>query len=108
MMFLQGDPVQSYLLLREALNERNYFLQAAPYLNRELKLVIPTDSFFEGALWLFPGTMLYHMMYLKSLFSSEYKVSLSGPSFMLRSKVQEEFPNAKYIHGKYGVKMHEA
>lgn len=27
---------------------------------------------------------------------------------MMRSKVQEEFPNAKYLHGKYGVKMHEA
>ena len=26
MMFLQGDPIQSYQLLKEALNERNYFL----------------------------------------------------------------------------------
>jgi glycerol-3-phosphate dehydrogenase len=26
MVFLEGDPIQSYELLREALNERNYFL----------------------------------------------------------------------------------
>ena len=26
MMFLQGDPVQSYELLREALHERNFFM----------------------------------------------------------------------------------
>ena len=32
MCFLQGDPIESYKLLKETLNERNYFLQAAPYL----------------------------------------------------------------------------
>ena len=34
MMLLQGDPVESYNLLKETLNERNYFLKTAPYLNK--------------------------------------------------------------------------
>lgn len=36
MMMLQGDPVESYELLYEALNERNYFLHTAPYLNKPI------------------------------------------------------------------------
>ena len=65
MMFLQGDPVQSYELLREALHERNFFMQTAPYLNKELSLLIPGDTFLGTALWYYPGTFLYHLMYLK-------------------------------------------
>jgi glycerol-3-phosphate dehydrogenase len=35
MMFL-NDPVENFRLLKETLHERNYFLHAAPYMNKEL------------------------------------------------------------------------
>ena len=94
MMMLEGDPIKSYHLLKEALNERNYFLQAAPYLNRELKLLIPSDSLLDSALWYLPGALLYHLIYMRQLIKSEYSVSLTGPSLMRKSKVKEEFPKA--------------
>jgi len=43
MMKLEGDPFENYALLKETLHERNYFLFAAPYQNRELSLYIPAN-----------------------------------------------------------------
>jgi glycerol-3-phosphate dehydrogenase len=65
MVMMQGDPVESYCLLKETLNERNYFLQAAPYLVKELPLLIPSSSFFASAFWYFPGTLGYHLIAMK-------------------------------------------
>jgi len=88
MMLLQGDPIQSYELLREALKERNYFIQAAPYLNKDLQLLIPNSSFLGTLLWYFPGAFFYHLMYMKSGWSSNYKETLSGPSFISKKAVK--------------------
>ena len=73
--------MQSYELLNEALNERNYFLQAAPYLNKDLKLLIPNKSLFSS-LFYWAGAFGYHLLYLKSGFGHDYKETLSGPSIV--------------------------
>lgn len=36
MMKLEGDPFENFALLKETLHERNYFLFAAPYQNKQL------------------------------------------------------------------------
>jgi hypothetical protein len=36
MMKLEGDPFENFSLLKETLHERNYFLYAAPYQNKQL------------------------------------------------------------------------
>ncbi len=36
MMKLEGDPFENFELLKETLHERNYFLFAAPFQNRQL------------------------------------------------------------------------
>lgn len=108
MVFLQGDPIQSYDLLKEALHERSYFMQAAPYLNREMQLLIPTHWFASSAFWYYPACFLYHMMYMASLGNGDYSVRLSGPKMYLKNKIIANFPEVSQIHGKYGVVMHEA
>lgn len=108
MCYLQGDPVESYKLLKETLNERNYFLQAAPYLVSELKLMIPAPSLFWTACWYWPGALGYHLIYLKQLFKSNYSVSVSGPSVMLNKTLRKEFPELKALHKGYGTIMSEA
>jgi len=60
------------------------------------------------ALWYFPGALGYHMLYIKSSFGSNYGTTLSGPRVVLKSKLKKQFPDAKMIHGQYGVLMHEA
>jgi len=64
MMLLKGDPIESLQLLREALNERNYFLKVCPYLNKELELAILSDSLLKELFYYFPGVLLYHWIYL--------------------------------------------
>lgn len=94
MMMLQGDPVESYNLLYEALNERNYFLQAAPYQNKPIKLLIPEKSMFWTLFWYYPAVVLYHLLYVKSSFSSNATERIPGPKFLWKSKVKQMFPNA--------------
>ena len=99
MCFLQGDPIESYHLLKETLNERNYFLQAAPYLVQELKLLVPSNSFFWSLFWYYPGSLGYHLIYLRQLMSSNYSVNLSGPKWLSKAAVIREFSELKTLHG---------
>ena len=107
MCLLQGDPVESYHLLKDTLNERNYFLQAAPYLIRQLDLLIPSPSLFWTLFWYFPGALGYHLIYLKQLMASNFSVSVSGPKVVTRGALRREYPDFKHIHGNYGSIMSE-
>jgi glycerol-3-phosphate dehydrogenase len=98
MMYFK-DPVENYRLLKETLHERNYFLYAAPYLNKELGLVIPSKSFLAAAFFYFPGCLLYHMIYLKELMNSNYTEAISGPRVLLKSKMAKMFEHIPNIHG---------
>ena len=66
--------MESYNLIKETLSERSYFLQAAPYLIRELRLLIPHPSLLWTALWYWPGAFAYHLIYLLQVRGSKYEV----------------------------------
>jgi len=99
MCMLQGDPIESYHLLKDTLNERNYFLQAAPYLIKELHLLIPSPSLFWTAFWYWPGAFGYHLIYLRQLMSSKYQTSVSGPTLVRKKVLRETYPDVKPLHG---------
>lgn len=105
---LKGDPFESYDLLKDTLNERNYFLQAAPYLIKELHLLIPSPSLFWTTFWYWPGAFGYHLIYLKQLMKSNFQVSLSGPSMIRKARLRQDYPEVKAIHNNYGAMMSEA
>lgn len=107
MMMLQGDPVESYNLLYEALNERNYFLQVAPYQNSPIKLLIPEKSAFWTLLWYYPAVVLYHLLYMKSSFNATITERIPGPKFLWKARVRQLFPDASSLHGFNGALMHE-
>ena len=107
-MMMKGDPVESYYLLKDTLNERNYFLQAAPYLIHELPLLIPSKSLFWTLFWYFPGSLGYHLIYLKQLMKSDFTVSVSGPKFISRTQLARDYAGLKALHGQYGSIMSEA
>ena len=107
MCLLEGDPIESYRLLKDTLNERNYFLQAAPYLVKELKLLIPSPSLLTTLFWHWPGAFGYHLLYLRQLMSSNYQSSVNGPSFMRKATLRKEYPNLHKLHGQYGAVMSE-
>lgn len=107
MMKLEGDPFENYGLLKETLHERNYFLYAAPYQNRQLNLLIP-GGFLETLLMFYPGTLFYHLIYLRQLMKSNYERSVDGPSIVFKNKLKKMYPHVEKVHGKFGTLMHEA
>ncbi|TNV82208.1 hypothetical protein FGO68_gene1860 [Halteria grandinella] len=106
MMKLEGDPFENFALLKETLHERNYFLMAAPYQNKQLKLLIPS-TFLNSLFVYFPGCLAYHLMYLKQLMGSNYDVGVDGPSLAFKNKIRSLYPDIKNIHKLSGVLMHE-
>ena len=105
---LKGDPFESYALLKDTLSERNYFMQAAPYLIKELHLLVPSPSLFWTAFWYWPGAFGYHLIYLKEMMRSNYQVSLSGPTMLRKSTIRKEYPQVTALHNSYGALMSEA
>jgi len=72
MMFLRGDHVESYNLLKETLTERDYFMFSAPFLNKKLELCIPQSSLAMSAFFYYPGALMYHLMYMKASMKSDF------------------------------------
>lgn len=105
---LKGDPFESYALLKDTLSERNYFMQAAPYLIKELHLLVPSPSLFWTTFWYWPGAFGYHLIYLKEMMKSNYQVSLSGPTMLRKSTIRREYPQVPALHNSYGALMSEA
>lgn len=79
-MMGDGNMKESYDLLKEALNERNYFLNSAPFMNHQLKIIIPHNSFLWTSLWYFPAVIFYHTIYLLSQLKTHSDQSIKGPS----------------------------
>lgn len=107
MMKLEGDPFENFALLKETLHERNYFLFAAPYQNKQLQLLIPS-GFLNTVCMYFPGAFMYHLIYLGQLMQSEYNVGVDGPRVVMKNKLAKIFSNVGHIHGQYGVLLNEA
>jgi glycerol-3-phosphate dehydrogenase len=107
MMKLEGDPFENFGLLKETLHERNYFLMAAPYQNRQLKLLIPSGGLLSSLLVYYPGCLLYHLLYLKQLMGSDYEAGVEGPSVIMKNRLRRLYPQLTALHGQSGVLMHE-
>ena len=107
MVMMQGDVKMSYHLLKEALVERNYFLDCNPFLNHEIKMVIPDTSFLRTLFWNFPGTIVYHLMYLMTSLKHEFYSSIKGPRMVLPRTLRKLFPTMTHLGGNYGTLLHE-
>jgi glycerol-3-phosphate dehydrogenase len=74
----------------------------------ELKLLIPSPSFFWTLFWYFPGALGYHLIYLRQMMFSNYQVSLSGPRPINPAKLIREYSELRPLHGQWGSVMSEA
>ncbi|KAF4952834.1 hypothetical protein FGADI_6423 [Fusarium gaditjirri] len=75
-----------YLLVKEALKERKYFLQTAPHLSSWLPIMLPLDKWWKAPYY-WAGTKFYDF-----LAGSE---GIEGSYFLTRSKALEAFPMLK-------------
>lgn len=103
----EGNVQMSYHLLKEALVERNYFLDSNPFCNTELKIVIPDPSFLRTLFWNYPGTVVYHLIYLITSFKKEFLSSIKGPSIISPRGIRKAFPKVEKIKKYWGTILHE-
>lgn len=97
----------SYHLLKEALCERNYFLDCNPFLNKEIKIVIPDNSLLRTLFWNYPGLIVYHMIYVMTSLGKDFVSSISGPRVVTPWGIRKYFPKMEKIRSYYGTMMHE-
>jgi glycerol-3-phosphate dehydrogenase len=103
----EGNRRTSFHLLKEALVERSYFLDCNPYMNKEIKIVIPDSSLLRTLFWNFPGMVVYHLIYMITSLRREFISSIHGPSVVSPSKVRKYFPKLETIHRSWGTILHE-
>jgi hypothetical protein len=56
----------------------------------------------------YPGTLLYHLIYLKQLMSSNYERGVDGPKIIGPNQIRKLYSQVSEIHGKWGTVMHES
>lgn len=103
----EGSFWMSYHLLKEALVERNYFLDSNPFANTEVKVVIPDKSFLRTLFWNFPGCVVYHMIYFITCFGKDFNSTIRGPRIMSPWGIRKTFPKMETIKNYWGTVIHE-
>ena len=105
----EGNPSESYELLKEALNERNYFLMSAPFMNKPVKIIIPSNNALVSYFYHFPGAFLYHTIYVWKLLTSTIDPGdgVPGSSIMTNRTLRKTFPDLKSLHSMSASCFHE-
>eukprot|EP01022_Parablepharisma_sp_SALTPOND_P026708 TRINITY_DN64682_c1_g1_i1.p1 TRINITY_DN64682_c1_g1~~TRINITY_DN64682_c1_g1_i1.p1 ORF type:complete len:710 (-),score=54.76 TRINITY_DN64682_c1_g1_i1:5774-7810(-) len=97
-------PIKWLKQLMENIDERNYQLNAAPYMNRLVNLVIPCTNIFQLGYY-YIGACIYHFLCFYNWCFEDYTYKLSRPCMLSREKMKEIFPALKGNY--YGVQFSE-
>jgi len=84
-------------LLKEALVERDFFLNSAPFMNKRIEIQIPAKNFLELN-YFYIGAFVYHTFYFLNNFPNLF-YTFSGPKISI-SNTNEKVP-CKYYAGWY-------
>lgn len=90
--------------LMENISERNYHLNSAPYMNRQIGIITPCSNIFSAS-YQYIKSYSYHMLCFINWVFSDYTFKLTRPKFLFREEVQQNFPNLK--PPKYAVQSIE-
>ncbi len=96
-MFFQIKPSEAIYLLREALYERDFFLNSAPFMNKRVEIQAPARNFLEMN-YFYLGFLVYHFFYFITNFPNLFYI-FNGPKIYLSNK--NEKVCAKYYAGWY-------
>ena len=87
--------IENYGLVKEALQDRQFMIENATYMNKKLKFVIPYTTFFEQVYY-YVGSVMYHM--ITWVVGQKGKTSFTFPYFLGQQDMQRLFP---YVSNKY-------
>ena len=98
---LERGFIDKIKLVVESLDERNYMLNSAPYMNKSVKMVVPCKNIFY-LIYYYVGVNFYHFIsFLNFVFSRDYTLKLPRPQFVSKRRMKELFPLLK--RASYGV-----
>ena len=102
---LQRDILTKLKLVSNRLNERNYLINSAGYMNERLDIVIPCTNVLRLFGWYAVLNIYHFISYLRWAFS-EYTFKLPRPSLLSKERMKLCFPLLK--NEFYGVRFSEA
>ena len=97
-MKLESGFFEKLGLVVEGLRERNYMVNSLPYLNTEVKLVVPLFSPWQ-MVYYGCGVYIYHFISYIHWLRSSYKIKFTRPQWYGKSEMKELFPNLKPCRG---------
>jgi glycerol-3-phosphate dehydrogenase len=97
-MKLESGFFEKLSLVVEGLRERNYMVNSLPYLNTEVKLVVPLFNPWQ-MVYYGCGVYIYHLISYIHWLRSSYKIKFSRPEWYGKAKMKELFPNLKPCRG---------
>lgn len=103
-MKLERGLKEKFMLVVEGLDERNFMLNAAPYMNKKIDMVIPCSNTFK-LLYYAAGVSVYHFLSFFKWKLANYTYKLPRPSFVSKTEMKDLFPILK--GDNYGVKFAE-
>jgi len=101
---LEKGFVEKFALVVEGLDERNFMLNSAAYLNKKLEMVVPCGNVFK-LVYFYAGVCLYHFLSFAKWCFSDYTYRLPRPSIMTKDEMKSNFPALK--GSNYGVRFCE-
>ena len=78
---LKGNLKETFNLLFEALKERDFFLNSAPFMNKPIEIKIPANNLLDLNYY-YLGVFVYHTLYFISSFPNLF-YTFSGPKIYL-------------------------
>jgi len=101
----EREVIKRFKLLLEGLDERNFIINSAAYMNKEIEIVIPSTNVFK---WIYHyiGVSIYHLLSYFQWIFSDYGYKLPRPSLITQEQMQKLVPSLKYK--SYGVKLSES
>lgn len=93
------DRIQNFMLVKEGLKERTYFVENAFYMNRQFPLIVPTTNLFWAGYY-YVGCLAYHLIYFFQM-DTDTSVRFKKPFIFGKDKMKELFPHLgdQYSYG---------
>jgi glycerol-3-phosphate dehydrogenase len=91
---IEKGPLEKWYLVTEALKERNYMLNAAPYMNKKVEMFVPCSNPIALGYYLV-GVNFYHFISYLYWFFSSYEYRLPRPHYVSKQEMTKLFPLIK-------------
>lgn len=100
-MFYLKSPIEKFLLVKEALSERDTILKSGSFINNQVELSILHNNIFM-AYYYYIGMFVYHSIYrINLLFNKSFTALINGPSIKYENEDGNYFFKISLWEGQF-------